>query len=98
MAMNETDRSSGGVRGPRSCHPRPNSTPTWYQIGLFAGAKLGTLRMDFNLFGLARRGDSSLVTPFSCNNSKEAFWASKLLKTATCDIFIAKSPPKLAPE
>jgi len=64
MAMNETDKSSGDVRGPRSCRFTPNSTPTWYQIGLFAGAKLGTLHMEFNLFGLTRRGDNSPVTPF----------------------------------
>ena len=71
------------------------------QLGIRLGylrAKLGTLCMEFKLFGLAGWGDSSLVNLFSCNNSNEVFWASKLLKTATCSIFIAKSPPKLAPE
>ena len=43
------------------------------------GAKLGTLYMKFKLFGLAGRGDSSLVNLFSCNNSDEVFWDSELL-------------------
>ena len=41
--------------------------------------KLDILCMEFKLFGLAGWGDSSLVNLFSCNNSDEVFWDSKLL-------------------
>ena len=72
------------------------------QLGLRQGylSVVSTVFCVRSLCCVARQENqnSSIVTLFSSNDSKELFWDSIQLNIATCSLFIAKFTPKIASE
>ena len=81
-------------------HAFPSQNPL--QLGLRLGylPVVSTVFCVRSLCCVARQENqnSSIITLFSSNDSKELFWDSIQLNIATCSLFIAKFTPKLASE